>query len=256
MEDAPLSYSAHAVALSGTFRQWRAAAYDPSFARNVDRKKKRFFKSGIVDFARLSGPGEVRQAIDAIARFRAGRFEGDLLQQDFARRFYGEVAARGAQTGLARTYRLTLDGEMVAATFGLTHRGRFCSILVAGDYQRFGRHSPGFLLDDLVLEDWIGDGGAVFDFTIGDESYKHGFGTSPTPMHAIVAPANLKGRAAATAFATWRTLRQLNRTMKPAEALASTLRSARQATSRWLFKAGLVPFLIERQVLMECCAVL
>lgn len=255
-EDAPLSYSAHAVALSGSFRQWRAAAYDPSFARNVDRKKKRFFKSGAVDFARLTAPDDLRKAIDSIARFRAGRFEGDLLQQEFARRFYAEVAARGAATGLSRTYRLSLDGEMVAATFGLTHRGRFCSILVSGDYARFGRHSPGFLLDDLVLEDWIGDGGEVFDFTIGDESYKHGFGTSPTAMNAIVAPANLKGRAAATAFTTWRTLRQLNRTMKPVEALASTVRSARQATSRWLFKAGLVPFLIERQVLVECCAVL
>lgn len=255
-DDTPLTYSAHAVELSGSFQTWRASAYDPSFARNVDRKKKRFFKSGAVEFVRLSTPDDVRQAIDAIARFRAGRFEGDLLQQEFARRFYAEVAARGAHTGLARTYRLTLDGEMVAATFGLTHRGRFCSILVSGDYARFGRHSPGFLLDDLVLEDWMNDGGEVFDFTIGDESYKHGFGTSPTAMHAIVSPANLKGRAAATAFTTWRTLRRMNENVRPVETLTATLRSAREATRRWLFKAGLIPFLVERQVLVECVAAL
>lgn len=252
----PLTYSSHAVALSGTFREWRACTLEPTFSRQIDRKMKRFFKSGEVEFRQLRDAGDIAGAIDAIARFRVGRFEGDILQQEYARRFYAEVGAAGAAKGMARTYRLMLDGEMVAATFGLTHRGRFCSILVSGDYARFGRHSPGFLLDDFVIADWMKDGGEVFDFTIGDESYKHVFGTSPTSLHAIVSPANLKGRAAATAFTTLRTLQRMNETVKPVQTLAATFRSARAATRRWFFKAGLIPFLIERQVLVEAFAVL
>ncbi|MER9405578.1 hypothetical protein NKI36_16220 [Mesorhizobium caraganae] len=36
---------------------------------------------------------------------------------------------------------------------------------------------------DLVMAAWAADGGTSFDFTIGDEPFKAGFGSSRTSMY-------------------------------------------------------------------------
>ena len=198
-----LDYSAHAAGLSAPFVAWRGKALDGSFARYLDRKKKRFLKSGKVELVRMDS--DFRAGIDLIAAIRAGRFEDDILQNAYAREFYADVAANGQE--VARIYRLMLDGADVAQAFGLVLDGRFYYLLIGADYERFGKHSPGLVLYDLLIENWIEEGGTVFDFTIGDVAFKRDFGTTPTPMHALVDTATLKGRLALSAFDAVRGLR-------------------------------------------------
>ena len=116
----------------------------------------------------------------------------------FAREFYAEVAANGRD--FARIYQLKLDGADVAQAFGLVLGGRFYYLLIGADYERFGKHSPGLVLYDLLIEEWIKEGGTVFDFTIGDEAFKRDFGTTPTPIHALVETSDAEGTACAVGF--------------------------------------------------------
>lgn len=190
-----LDFSAHATALAGTYADWRAGALDASFARYLDRKKKRFGKSGGA-LRLLRDCGEIEAAITRMRELRAGRFPGDLIQQGFVRDFYAAVAAAGAPAGLARTYALVLEGEAVGYVFGLTHGGRFHYLLIGCDYERHGRHSPGLVLYDAIIADWIAAGGTVFDFTIGDEAFKADFGTEPTAMFEIAASTTWRGSLA------------------------------------------------------------
>ncbi len=199
-----LDYSAHAAALFAPFAAWRDEALDGSFARYLDRKKKRFLKSGKIELVHVDG--DFRAGIDLIASIRKGRFDDDILQNAYAREFYADVAANGRE--VARIYRLMLDGADVAQAFGLVLDGRFYYLLIGADYERFGKHSPGLVLYDLLIEKWIDEGGTVFDFTIGDEAFKRDFGTTPTPMHALVDTATLKGKLALSAFDTVRSLRE------------------------------------------------
>ena len=53
----------------------------------------------------------------------------------------------------ARTYRLSLDGASVGYVFGLTWNGRFHYLLIGCDYAAHGRHSPGLILYDMIIED-------------------------------------------------------------------------------------------------------
>jgi CelD/BcsL family acetyltransferase involved in cellulose biosynthesis len=198
-----LDYSAHAAGLSAPFAAWRGEALDGSFARYLDRKKKRFLKSGKVELVHMDS--DFRAGIDLIASIRKGRFDDDILQNAYAREFYADVAANGQE--VARIYRLMLDGADVAQAFGLVLDGRFYYLLIGANYERFGKHSPGLVLYDLLIEKWIDEGGTVFDFTIGDEAFKRDFGTTPTPMHALVDTATLKGRLALSAFDAVRGLR-------------------------------------------------
>lgn len=189
-------FSTHAVAVSAPYSEWRDGALGKSFAKYLDRRKKRFIKSGAATLKHLENEAAIREAIAAMAALRAGRFGNDPIQYEPVKRFYADLAVAGARAGLARTYSLLQDGETVGHLFGLTSGGCFHYLLIGCDYERFGRHSPGLLLYDLIIEDWIAAGGTAFDFTIGDEPFKRDFGTIATPMHRIAVPATALGRLA------------------------------------------------------------
>lgn len=199
IEPEELDFSAHAASLHAPFSSWRSAAYGKSFAKYLDRKKKRFLKSGAVELRVVRDPAETSASIAAIRALRAGRFTGDLIQQQATVDFYAEIAAAGAESGYGRTYKLTHDREPVGYVFGACHNGRFHYLLIGCDYERFGRHSPGLVMYDMMIEDWIDAGGEVFDFTIGDEAFKSDFATEPTGMHAMIAAASPLGKLALAA---------------------------------------------------------
>ncbi|HEY6630253.1 MAG TPA: GNAT family N-acetyltransferase [Rhizobiaceae bacterium] len=214
---ATLDFCAHAAALSAPFTAWRDQALEAGFRKYLDRKKRRFLKAGKVELERVDA--DFRDAIDLVASIRVGRFKDDILQNAYAREFYADVAAKGG--GFARVYRLKLDGADVAQAFGLVLGGRFHYLLIGADYERFGKHSPGLVLYDLLIEQWIAEGGTVFDFTIGDEAFKLDFGTAPTQMHALVQTATLKGWLALSTFDALRGLRRWKADAKPAALLAA-----------------------------------
>ncbi len=207
---ARLDFFAHATTLPASFSAWRQSAYADGFRRMLDRKKKRFLKQDGARVRLLTEAAEIDRAITDIARLRAGRFQGDLIQQDFVAAFYADVARMGA-AGLARTYAIEFEGAPIGHAFGIAHAGRFNYLLIGCDYEAHGRHSPGLILYDSMIADWIGAGGATFDFTIGDEPFKADFGTAPTPMFEISARPTWRGRLAAAGFAAREQLRRLRR---------------------------------------------
>lgn len=193
-------FSAHAAALSGDHGAWRESALDGSFRRMLDRKEKRFFKQEGAEVRLLASEDEVRFAVGEMARLRAGRFEGDMIQAEPVRQFYAEVAAAGLGT-FARTYEIALDGAPFGYAFGITRGGWFNYLLIGCDYDRHGRHSPGLILYDRMIADWMAAGGDRFDFTIGDEPFKAQFGTVPTAIFAIEASRGMRGRLGSAALA-------------------------------------------------------
>jgi CelD/BcsL family acetyltransferase involved in cellulose biosynthesis len=206
-----LDFSAHEVALSADFGAWRKQTLKPDFARYLDRRKKRFLKESGAGLSLLTEREDITRAIAKLRERRAGRFEGDPIQEAAVAGFYTAVAVEGAATGLARTYALTLGDEEIGHVFGITGKGRFHYLLIGCDYERHGRHSPGLIAYDLIIEDWIQAGGCVFDFTIGDERFKRDFGTRATAMFMLRAAPTWRGRLARAAWNTREQLRRLQR---------------------------------------------
>jgi CelD/BcsL family acetyltransferase involved in cellulose biosynthesis len=198
-------FSSHAVRLSGTFDAWRQATLEPGFRRMLDRKAKRFLKAEGAFVRRVTG--DAGRAIEEIARLRAGRFAVDMIQQQAVLEFYSQVATAGQASGFARTYEIGIEGRPFGYAFGIAHAGCFFYLLIGCDYEAYGRHSPGLILYDFMIRDWISAGGNSFDFTIGDEPFKMQFGTTPTKMHAIERRAGLRGYAAAAALSAKAMLR-------------------------------------------------
>jgi CelD/BcsL family acetyltransferase involved in cellulose biosynthesis len=206
-----LDFGAHAVSVHGSVESWRKLALSDSFARILARKHKRFFKAPTARLHVLQDPARIAEAMRQMAKWRVGRFEGDVIQDPAALAFYTAVAVEGAGSGFARTYALEAEGEVIGLTFAIGAAGRLNYLLIGCDYARFGRHSPGLLLYEGMIADWIAQGGDVFDFTIGDEAFKTDFGTTRTPMAEITRAASWRGSFALTAFRLrerWRARRQ------------------------------------------------
>lgn len=193
VEPARLDFSAHALEIPPSGVCWRDAALTPGFRKTLERKRRGFARLEGTAVRRLA-QDEAAVGIDRLARLRKGRFEGDLIAQDFVEAFYAGVATAGAAEGISTTYVVEIAGEPVGHAFGLTYAGRFNYLLIGCDYERHGRHSPGLMLFDRIIDDWAGSGGRVFDFTIGDEPFKKDFGAKPTPMFELRSVPTVRGR--------------------------------------------------------------
>jgi CelD/BcsL family acetyltransferase involved in cellulose biosynthesis len=217
-----LDFSGHATALGSDYAAWRAAKPSKSLLGRLSRAEKQVLKLGGGEVRKLEEPQEIRAAVAAIQALRAGRFEGDPIQENSVRDFYAAVAVDGAAEGFAAVYRLDIGGATAGTVFGLCHGGAYHYLLIGCDYENFGRCSPGLILYDRIIRDWIARGGTVFDFTIGDEPFKADFGTEPTRMFAIVHAPGWRGRLALAAFEARAQLRQKRASNRTPEAQAAS----------------------------------
>ncbi|MEX0347105.1 MAG: GNAT family N-acetyltransferase [Rhizobiaceae bacterium] len=203
---APAGFSAHEASLETPYADWRLRAFGKSQTRYIDRRLRRFERLGDTNIECLDAAADIRRAIGELRIFRTGRFDADPIQQDCVHEFYAEVAVRGAASGFARTYRLSHDGVTVGIVFGTAHKGRFNYLLIGCDYDNYAKHSPGLLMYDMIMSDWVSDGGNIFDFTIGDEAFKADFGTKPVQMSSFQRAASLTGKVAGSIHAVTRRL--------------------------------------------------
>jgi len=193
---AAMEVSAHAVALYEPFAQWRADKIDDSYRRELDKKRRKLERKGALRFEKLCEPEAIKAALEVIRAQRRERFPDDRLQEPAYFDFYIDLAVRGAQSGFARTYRMSLDGENIGGAFGVADRGRFLLLLSGAAIGEFKRYSVGALVFEEIARDGLVQGDTVLDFTIGDESYKQLFGAEPSPLWTVSAGASASGKLA------------------------------------------------------------
>jgi CelD/BcsL family acetyltransferase involved in cellulose biosynthesis len=195
-ERSRMDMSTHAVRLSDPFSQWQVENIVHPYRRELEKKRRKLNRRGAVQFDCWRDPKGIKAALQAIQAHRKERFPDDLLQQSAYFDFYLDVALRGAESGFARTYTLSLDGEPIGGAFGLEHRRRFLVLLSGADLADYKRYSVGALTFEDVARDCIERKDEVLDFTLGDEAYKQRFGAQPSSMWTISAGATASGKLA------------------------------------------------------------
>jgi CelD/BcsL family acetyltransferase involved in cellulose biosynthesis len=196
-----LPYDGHPIALPPATEDWRAKLLDPSFARNLARRRKRLRPKGEIGFVQLSDPAEADALLERIRSFRTARFADrraiDLMQDPDCFAFYSAVARESAALGgPARISGITVDGEPVALSLDLVDDREHVFLIVGYDFARLRNYSLGLLIVDELVDRAVASGLHTFDLTVGNESYKTDFGATPVPMYAVRAAGTLRGRAA------------------------------------------------------------
>lgn len=80
---------------------------------------------------------------------------------------------------------MTIDGEPSATYFGFVDGERAYLYNSGLDPQKFGALSPGIVLLQYIIEDFIARGYTVFDFLRGNESYKYKMGAHDTHIYQL-----------------------------------------------------------------------
>lgn len=118
------------------------------------------------------------------ARWRS-RGEPGMLADAARQRFHREVAAGFARRDELSLYTLALDGQIVAALYGLEERDTLYYYLSGFD-PALSELSVGNLVVGLAAEDARRRGLAYFDFLRGGESYKAAWGAAEVPRYRRV----------------------------------------------------------------------
>jgi CelD/BcsL family acetyltransferase involved in cellulose biosynthesis len=197
----PYHSSAHLVRLSGgdweSFYERHAGAK----TRSTDRRKARRLSTlGRVSCAMTDGSdvSSLRNVTHAMVRQKAMRYDEirapNLFVDEGHRKFFTEPMEALRASGRLHVAGLYLDDTMITTHWGMIYKKRFYYYMPSFATGPWVRCSPGrLLLFDLFK--WCFDNDVtVFDFTLGDESYKRDWCDEELPLYQYLSARSGKGR--------------------------------------------------------------
>ena len=177
------------------------AAYEKTlnstFAKELRRKGRRVESRGKAALVHARDSDDALRIFAALAEMRAQRFEElgrhNVLGVPALRSFYETVIVDGWRQGFTALTALEVDGNIAAALFALRHAKTYYLLLSAFRNGEWKSASPGNVALDRMATHLIETGVDIFDFTIGNESYKRDFGARPQALGMGDYPLSLLG---------------------------------------------------------------
>lgn len=200
----PTRLQASGVAIDGDPETLLQRLCRSSTLRDLGKQRRRLERAGTVRFVSADTPAEVEEVFAALVEQRRSRFAAmgrfDLLARPEIRSFYRAAALDGLSGGPVRLFGLSVDGEWIAAAYGLVHQATFHGLLLTTSMEDAWRNaSPGLQIVADCLRRARADGVTYFDFTVGDLPYKKDFGVETRELGELVQPLTPKGACIAAA---------------------------------------------------------
>lgn len=167
----------HRTSLTANWEQFYRAKRPTSVRQRERNKEKRLAAIGKIRLVEPKEPEDVKRTLDVMFAYKAQALTAMGAKNVFAtpgvRDFFDEVAANPATAKLIHVARLDVGETIGAASFGLTLRGSYYYVVTAYKRDELAAFSPGSLHLRELMRRAIERGFSIFDFTIGDEGYKH-----------------------------------------------------------------------------------
>ncbi|MEP2942180.1 MAG: GNAT family N-acetyltransferase [Hyphomicrobiales bacterium] len=209
-------FHAHEVTLSSSFDSWALDKLTAKFRSSNRRRMKNLIADhGEFQFSIAKDAEQIRAAMEFIRKQRSARYKADILNQPAFYNFYLSLALDHAQDGCVQTSVIHLNGEIIAAFFGLNLDGTHCYILGGFLHEKYSKYSVGILAINATIADRIDHRFKVFDFALGDESYKNDFGTDQINIHNAVYTSTLAGYLVSHTYAHAKPLKNFLKKLNP-----------------------------------------
>lgn len=131
----------------------------------------------------IAGPDGLDEALDALFRLHAARWEADgqagVLAEAKVQTFHRVAAPELMAAGLLRLSVVRHEGRIVAVLLGFADGRRGYSYINGVDQSVPGQ-SFGTLAFALAIEDALAEGAGEYHFLRGEEPYKYAWGAEPT----------------------------------------------------------------------------
>lgn len=159
------------------------AARSSNFRQQLRRRERRLAREHQLTFRLVQDAADLPSALDALFRLHALRWSnGSPFQAREA--FHREFAAIGFERGWTRIWLLELDGQPVAAWYGLRFAGAEC-YYQAGRDPAWDDRSVGFVLLAHSIRAAFQDGIEEYRFLRGHEAYKYRFAAEDPGLETI-----------------------------------------------------------------------
>jgi CelD/BcsL family acetyltransferase involved in cellulose biosynthesis len=224
----PHANDAYLVRLTGTWDEFYAAKRSSSWRKTDKKKRNRIAKFGDVQFSTVTERADVERTIDALIEQKKSSYASlgvaNMFEWPGYRDFYIDLATDPNLHDFVHVSNVSVDGTIVAASFGLTMHGNYDYVLAGYSMGEMEACSPGSIHLQELMKMFLERGFATFDFNIGDEPYKREWFDVETKMYDYVAPATLRGRAVA---AMTHVSREIKRFVKRNPSIWPVIRKAR-----------------------------
>ncbi len=145
--------------------------------RNLRRYREKLEAAGDARFEQPPAP----EGMDDLLRLHTARWNGrgeSGMLAGAAGRFHRAAVDGMTAIGMARCFRISLDGRPAAVLYGFRTGARFWSYQTGFD-PALAAFSPGSLVLEHAITSLIAEGVSEFDFLRGDEEYKRQWGAQP-----------------------------------------------------------------------------
>ena len=197
LEIAPFTESGHFTNMTSS-----SEAYAPKqslFKRKSRLQRRRMAKLGEVLFTVAKTPEDRQRIVQAMMRQKSRRCletgQADELDRPGYRQYYVAMTERFVWPGPLFVAALEVDGKILSTLWAFILHGRFLALVSTFEGGEWKRFSPGRLLLEDVLEWSSSNGITVFDFGLGDESYKLVYSNQTLALHYANIPVTAVGKA-------------------------------------------------------------
>ncbi len=180
--------------------EWESfyASKRSSATRRRERtKRNRLSALGPLTFVTSTSPADMTRSMQDLFAQKTASFASMGARNIFARPgwsdFYQALAAEGVASGWAHVSRLDVGATPGAINLGLVFKGTYYHLLASHAGGEMARFSPGAAHLHDLMRYAIGRGCKVYDFTIGDESYKRDWSDSQAVLFDHVSAARVRG---------------------------------------------------------------
>ncbi|CAM3526289.1 GNAT family N-acetyltransferase [Corallococcus sp. ZKHCc1 1396] len=146
-----------------------------SNAKPLRRRRRRLEEKGRVEVERVSGSEGLEARLEEAFALEQSGWKAQqgtaIAQAEHRRGFYTSLARMAADRGWLGLYFLRLDSRPIAFQYGLEYGDRYLAMKPGYD-ESLGEVSPGHLLTESLIQDFIGKGLKELDLLGDDAPYK------------------------------------------------------------------------------------
>lgn len=194
----PHLFSAHYAQLSESWDVFYTERLGAKSRATERRKERRLRNHGDLSLIDVGTHEEVERLIDEMIIQKSLYYvqvgASNIFHKNGYREFYREMVLRFSSQGLIQLSALKLNGEPLAVHWGARQGGRFYYLMPSYTDGPYKKYSPGNILLNWLIERSIEAGDRVFDFTVGDESYKARWSNENMKLFRFLEATNRKGQ--------------------------------------------------------------
>ncbi|AWZ00667.1 acetyltransferase (GNAT) domain protein [Rhodobiaceae bacterium] len=191
---------AHMTSMGGDFDAYYDEKRNSKAKRHFRSRRKKLEEMGETVYVHPKSAKDIEASVEKLVELKSEALKAmganDFLAKPGYADFYKALTLKSGSEGIAHVSHMEVAGDYVAGNWGLVHKGRFYYLLASYDGPKFGRFAPGVQALVETMKWAVGRGVDTFDFTIGDERYKHEWCETKIELHDHLSAETVKGRVA------------------------------------------------------------